>query len=142
MKNILILITALCIGVYDGDTITILHENKPIKVRLAAVDCPEKKQAYGEKAKQFTSSILFNKTCKILVSDTDRYGRIVGLVIVGGDTVNYELIKHGLAWHYRKYDSNETLDYYHQVAKRNGLNIWSEANPIEPSLYRKKIKKP
>ena len=38
------------VGVADGDTITVLHGRRPAKIRLHGVDCPEKKQPFGQKA--------------------------------------------------------------------------------------------
>lgn len=29
------------IGIVDGDTITVLHESEPVKIRLAEIDTPE-----------------------------------------------------------------------------------------------------
>lgn len=48
------------VGISDGDTITVLTDQKrQIKVRLYGVDCPETKQAYGTRARQFTSDKVF-----------------------------------------------------------------------------------
>jgi endonuclease YncB( thermonuclease family) len=53
------------IRVLDGDTIEVLHEKKPERIRLYGIDCPEKGQAFGQKAKQATSSLLFGKEVRI-----------------------------------------------------------------------------
>ena len=66
----------MVVGVTDGDTITVLHEGKGEKIRLYGIDTPEKDQAFGKKAKQFTSQMVYGKTVEVETKDTDRYGRI------------------------------------------------------------------
>lgn len=39
------------VSVLDGDTIEVLHNRLPTRIRLNGIDCPEKGQAYGNKAK-------------------------------------------------------------------------------------------
>ena len=92
------------IGVSDGDTITVLNEKTPVKVRLYGIDCPEKKQAFGTRAKQFTSDLVFGKVVDVETVDTDRYGRTVGIVkLVDGQIVNEEIARAGFAWVYGTY---------------------------------------
>jgi micrococcal nuclease len=71
------------ISIADGDTITVLQNSKQYKIRLYGIDTPEKKQDFGQKAKQFTSSMVFKQHVKVVVYDTDRYGRTVGVVYIG-----------------------------------------------------------
>ncbi len=70
------------VGVSDGDTITVLHKGKPERIRLNGIDCPEKRQAFGRRAKQFTSNLVFAKTVTVQALDQDRYGRPVGVVLL------------------------------------------------------------
>ncbi len=78
----------------DGDTIDVLHNGKSVRVRLYGIDCPEKKQPYGKKAKRFTSDLAFKKIVTVIVKDRDRYGRMIGEVILpNGKSLNRELIK-------------------------------------------------
>jgi len=75
------------IKVADGDTITILtNQNKQVKIRLYGIDTPEKRQAYGNKAKRFTANLVAGKNVSVKVYDTDRYGRLVGVIHVGDTT--------------------------------------------------------
>ncbi len=48
-------------AVKDGDTIEMLVNGKAVRIRLFGVDSPEKGQAFGEKARQYTSSLCFGK---------------------------------------------------------------------------------
>ena len=48
---------AKVIGIKDGDTVVVLDSlNNQTTLRLAEVDCSEKNQPFGTKAKQFTSA--------------------------------------------------------------------------------------
>jgi micrococcal nuclease len=97
------------VSVSDGDTIKVLKDGQQVKIRLAAIDCPEKKQPYGQKAKQFTADMVAGKVVKIWEIDTDRYGRIVGFVFIGDKNLNKELLRAGLAWHYKQYSRDPEL---------------------------------
>ena len=77
------------VGISDGDTITILDSNKrQHKIRLYGIDSPEGGQAFGKKAKKFTSSLVYGKIVDVNVLDRDRYGRDVGLVYYNGIDIN------------------------------------------------------
>ncbi|MDA2912008.1 thermonuclease family protein, partial [Nitrospiraceae bacterium AH_259_D15_M11_P09] len=74
--------TGRVVGVADGDTITVLHNGKGERIRLHGIDCPEKRQAFGKRTKQFTSTLVFGNTVTVEVVDRDRYGRTVGVVLL------------------------------------------------------------
>ena len=61
--------TGPVVGVMDGDTIEVLRDHKRARIRLYGVDCPEKRQDFGDKAKRFTSDLVFGKTVRVLVKD-------------------------------------------------------------------------
>lgn len=96
------------VRVADGDTVTLLDStNTQIRIRLYGIDCPENGQDFGNVAKKFTSDLCFSKIITVDVKDIDRYGRTVGVIWVQ-DTinVNLELLKAGLAWHYKYFDKS------------------------------------
>src|SRR4051794_37835225 len=91
-------LTAPVIGISDGDTIRVLHGGVPERIRLFGIDCPEKKQAFGTRAKQVTGDLAFGKTVTIRVHGMDRYGRAIAEVIMpDGRMLNDELVRAGLA---------------------------------------------
>ncbi len=96
-------------GITDGDTITVLREGQPVPVRLEGIDCPERGQDFGTRAKQATSDLAFGETFQVEVRDHDRYGRIVGRVFVGDTDVSLALVEQGLAWHFKRYSSEAAL---------------------------------
>lgn len=133
------------VGVTDGDTITLLDQtNTQYKVRLSGIDSPEKKQAYGQAAKKSLSDLVYGKTVVVDWHKEDRYGRIVGKVLYGGQDMNLEQIKRGFAWFYRKYQNelilNDRLMYLsaEQEAQRSGFGLWGDEQPIPPWEFRKK----
>jgi endonuclease YncB( thermonuclease family) len=96
--------TGKVVGVLDGDTIEVLVDKKPIRVRLHGIDCPEKGQPRGNRAKWYASDLAFKKTVTVIIKDIDRYGRTVGEVILpDGKSLNKEIVRAGYAWWYRKY---------------------------------------
>jgi len=125
------------VGISDGDTIKVLKNGTQVKVRLAAIDCPEKKQPYGNKAKQFTADMVGGKVVKVWETDTDRYGRIVGFVFVGDKNLNKELLSAGLAWHYKKYSRDPALAKLEFRARSAKRGLWSEPDPLPPWEWRR-----
>ena len=127
------------IGVKDGDTFVILFEGKEQVVRFAHIDCPEKKQPFGKKAKYFVSDMCFGKNIKLLHENKyDRYKRLIAEIILeDGTNLNKELVKQGLAWHFKKYSENFEYAELETVAKNNKIGLWSEENPISPWEWRK-----
>jgi len=47
-------ITAPVVSILDGDTLEVLHNQRPERIRLSGIDCPEKGQAFGQRAKHMT----------------------------------------------------------------------------------------
>ena len=117
-----------CVGVADGDTITVLHNGTGERIRLYGIDTPEKRQDFGTRAKQFTSSLVFGKVVRIEPYDTDRYGRTVAMVYAGDRCVNEELIRSGLAWVYTQYCKAGFCDGWKQLeesARASNLGLWA-----------------
>lgn len=125
------------ISVKDGDTIELLVDGKSIRIRLAAIDCPEKSQAFGMDAKKYTSDFCFGKEAIAKQKDIDKYGRIVAFVFVNGAELNKNLVINGFAWHYKKYSNDANLDEFEKKARINKLGLWAGENPLEPWEFRK-----
>jgi micrococcal nuclease len=77
-------------GVTDGDTITVMHQGKGEKIRLYGIDCPEKRQAFGQKEKQYTSDMVYGKVVEVEAVEIDRDGRTVELLLTGFSEVEPE----------------------------------------------------
>ena len=128
------------VGVSDGDTITVLRDKRPQKIRLYGIDCPEKRQPFGKKAKQFTSELVFGKVVEVEPVATDRYGRTVAFVRVENITVNEELIKEGLGWVYVRYCKLPLCAEWQGLeseARFGKRGLWHEQGEIPPWEYRR-----
>ena len=131
-------ITAKVIGIKDGDTIEILWEGKPQTVRLLDIDCPEKKQDFGNRAKQFTASFCFGKTVTLIGHKKDRYKRLLATVLVGDKNLNEALLNAGMAWHFVKYSNSKYYAALETTARNSRLGLWSQNNPTPPWEFRKR----
>lgn len=87
------------VSVIDGDDIVVRHNGLNENVRLHGIDCPEEGQAYGRRAKEFTTKFAYHKTVKVQTYGSDAFGRTIADVILpDGRLLNHELVKAGLAW--------------------------------------------
>ena len=144
-------LTGKVVAVTDGDTIKVLGaDKKQIRIRLYGIDSPEKKQAYGQKAKQHLSKLVFGKTVTLKVINTDRYGRKVCKVYVGPEAdsrstksnrrlyVNLTMVQAGYAWHYKYFaPKDDDLAKAEALAKKKKLGLWADPNPVNPYIWRK-----
>lgn len=129
--------TGRVVGVSDGDTIKVLRHGRAQKVRLHGVDSPEKHQAFGQRAKQFTSGLVFQKEVTVTVLDRDRYGRLVADVsLPDGRSLNRELLTAGMAWWYRRYSNDPTLGELEREARSAKRGLWADPNPTPPWQFR------
>lgn len=128
-----------CVGVTDGDTATVLVDgNRQVKVRFDGIDAPERSQDYGQRAKQKLSDLIYGKQVRVVISDIDKYGRSVGTVYVGSINTNLEMVRSGLAWHYKQYAPNNIeLANAEKTAKSSKAGLWAHDNPTPPWEYRR-----
>ena len=131
------------VSVADGDTITVLDSGRhTYRIRLGGIDAPEKRQAYGQVSKDHLAQAVFNKSVTIEFDKHDRYGRIVGKVLLGNRDICLEQIQAGLAWHYKRYENEQTQEdrgryaFAEQEARAKGVGLWRDANAIPPWAWR------
>jgi micrococcal nuclease len=131
-------LTGQVVSVLDGDTIEVLHDRKPERIRLYGIDCPEKWQPFGLKAKQAASSLLFGKNVRVETHGRDKHRWILGTVFQGEVNVNQVLVKEGWCWWLSKYVPKDTvLKQFEQEAKDAKKGLWEDPNPTPPWLYRR-----
>lgn len=129
-------ISGSVISVKDGDTIEILHEGKPVKIRLFGIDCPERKQDFGAKAGRFTSDQCYGRIVSILPHGKDKYRRLLGVVILpDGRNLNELLVKEGYTWRY-KYSKDHQLALLEEEARNKKKGLWAMPAPVAPWLFR------
>ena len=114
-----------------------MHNGKGERIRLHGIDCPEKRQAFGKRAKQLTSNLVFGKTVTVQVVDHDRYGRTVGVVLLpDGRSLNHELVRAGLAWMYRRYTNDRSLSDLEEEARVARRGLWADPHAVPPWEWR------
>jgi endonuclease YncB( thermonuclease family) len=124
-------------GIADGDTISVLQDGRSVPVRLYGIDCPEKRQAFGQKAKTFTSQLAFGKVAKVHPVTRDRYGRTVAWVHVGGRCLNEEILRAGYAWHFKRFSRDPHLAEIEVQARAARAGLWGDPAPVAPWEFRK-----
>jgi endonuclease YncB( thermonuclease family) len=143
--------TAKVLRVVDGDTVHVEDEaGKKFKVRLTGIDAPEKNQSYGLASTYHLRELLLNKVVflkskprKGMPYSVDRYKRVLAKIILDGRDVNLSQVLSGYAWHFKRYQKQQTLkdrELYSQAeidAKKNELGLWGEKKPIAPWKWRK-----
>ena len=136
------------VSVHDGDTITLLDATqRQHKIRLAGIDAPELSQAFGRVSRQHLADQVAGRTVVIEWTKRDKYQRLVGKVLLDGRDINITLIEAGLAWHYKKYateQSPEDRQRYaraEEKARASRLGLWQDSHPVPPWAYRQ-TKKP
>ncbi len=128
-----------CIRITDGDTATVLVQGQEqVRIRFWGIDSPEKGQPFGTQARQKLAELIFGKHVRVDVVEYDRYGRSIGKVHVGNLYANLEMIRCGMAWHYREYAPYDTeLSAAECEARSKRIGIWSHAHPVPPWQWRR-----
>ncbi len=135
--------SGVVVGVLDGDTLDVLREGAAVRVRLAGIDCPEKRQPHGAAAKRAASDLSFGQTVTVVEQARDRYGRTVGEVLLpDGTSLNRELVRRGYAWWYRRYSSDASLGALEDDARRAGRGLWADPEPVPPWEFRRSRRAP
>lgn len=131
--------SGLVVSVLDGDTIEVLNGHHAERIRLSGIDCPEKGQAYGKRAKQAASALAFGKQVTLKTHGYDKYKRTLANVFLpDGTNVNHELVKQGWCWWYRKYAPGDTvLEGLEQEAREARKGLWVDPAPVPPWVFRK-----
>lgn len=136
------------VGVSDGDTLTLLVDRKPLKIRLARIDAPETGKGqknpgmpYGEAARQALAKQVFQKTVRAECPNSDHYGRHVCEIFVDGKNINLEQVRQGMAWAYKQYAKNPAYFEAQKLAQAQRLGLWKDAHPQAPWEWRKEKKR-
>ncbi|EHU8706104.1 thermonuclease family protein [Salmonella enterica] len=125
------------IRVLDGDTIEVLQEKKPVRVRLLNIDAPEKKQAYGSWSTNQLKDLVAGQPVTVTYTQKDRYGRVLGRVVTtNGTEANRYMVQSGAAWVYKRYNTDNSLPALQRVAQEQKHGLWAESHPVPPWEWR------
>lgn len=133
---VLPVIGAPVIGVADGDTLTVLVDGKPLRIRLGNIDAPEKKQAFGDRSKLSLSELCYRRDAAYSILGVDRYGRTIATVLCDGVDVNHAQVERGMAWVYTQYNKDRELPGIEAKAKAAKRGLWVDRDPVQPWKFR------
>ena len=152
MKKILIVLILLCtafslqaqqfrvkvVGITDGDTFTAINRDKlQIRFRMYGIDAPEKKQAFSSVSTEKLKEMIHGKKVIVTVHSRDPWGRYVVTVRAGKiKDVSAEMLRLGLAWHYKKYDKTPHYAQLEEQARNQRLGLWKDPSPVAPWDFR------
>lgn len=131
------------IGITDGDTYKILYNNQAFTLRLAHIDCPEKRgnQPYGTEAKKIASMLCFGKQVNVVHQGFDRNKRIIAEIYLLNNTfINLKMVQLGYAWHFKKYSKSQLFANAEITARNAKVGLWASEVAIAPWDFRKKKK--
>lgn len=124
--------------IIDADTYVLRIDGESTTCRLANVDAPELKQAYGIDAKLYVEGVLYHKDLRVKVIDTDLYGRSIVEVTTQQGALDSLLVANGYAWHYAKYSHKPSLQNLMETAIQNRVGLWKcgKEKVCPPWLFR------
>jgi len=130
--------TGKVVAVFDGDSLQVLVDGKPVDVRIHGIDAPERGQAFSTVSRRALANLIFGKAVTVSAVETDRYGRRVGHLSVNGVDAGLEQLRGGLVWHYTFYskDARDAAAERDARAARRGL--WQDASPVPPWEFRQR----
>jgi len=136
--NVSFAFEAVVVGVTDGDTITVLSsDNEQTRIRLAGIDAPESGQAFGTRAKEAMSGLVFGREVTIHTQSIDGYGRAIANVYVSGTWANLRMVEMGFAWHYKHFSKSIPLAHAESEARKFRRGLWAQKYPTPPWEFRK-----
>ena len=101
------------------------------------MDAPERRQAYGERAKRFAADLAFQQTVVVRAAGRDRNGRLLGEVVLpDGRSLNQELVRAGYAWWFRRYSRDVRLARLEEEARAGRRGLWADQAPEAPWEFR------
>jgi micrococcal nuclease len=139
-KQALTLFSGKVIKIVDGDTYDVLTKDyKTIRIRMNGIDAPEKKQAFGQKSKDYLSSLCFGKEVQIKPRNYDRNKRLIAdSYTLSGNDLSREMVRSGYAWHFKKYSSDKKLADDENHARSMKAGLWADNEPVAPWAFRSK----
>lgn len=130
----------LVVSIIDGDTVKVLdHNQEQLKVRLASIDAPERKQPFGRKSSKMLADMIGNEKVELNCPNKDRYNRWICTIYYNGADINKKMVEMGGAWVYRQYYSGTEYIAAENQAKALKRGVWalSEYENIAPWEWRK-----
>ena len=124
----------------DGDSLSVVLDGEPRKVRIFGIDAPEARQPWSRRARRALEALALGEEVRVVEVDRDAYGRIVAEVFAGEQCVGCELVRGGHAWVYRQFTDDRALLRLESEARKSGTGLWSlpESERIPPWEWRRR----
>jgi endonuclease YncB( thermonuclease family) len=129
------------IEVNDGDVITVFNLNRPVRIKLLAVDAPEAAQAFGDVARKHLSDLVYDKSVAVEYWGIAADGSLVGRVTVNSTDVGAQMIRDGAAWFdasnqdHLSVAERAVYQESERAARSERRGLWQAENPIAPWEY-------
>ena len=131
------------IKVIDGDTLEVRHQGRKLRVRLFGIDAPEWQQDFSHQAKEFTRQRVEGQRVELRSKEWDKYGRLVAVVHIGGNSLNEELLREGLVWVHIYYCKEPICRKWRRLEKEARMakrGLWKQDTPVPPWEWKQNYK--
>lgn len=118
----------------DGDSLTLQAGRKRIKLRLAGIDAPEIKQAFGQQARQSLYQLCWGKDARYDAKAVDHFGRTVATLRCDGIDAGRAQVERGMAWAAAR--AGRDLKMLEAAARNAKAGLWSAPQPVAPWRFR------
>ena len=127
------------IKIFDGDTYELLTaDNQRFRIRMEGIDAPEGGMPFYRVSKNYLTELCAGKMVEIKIKEKDHYGRYVAFTFLeDGRELSHEMVKAGLAWHYKQYNDDQSLADLEIEAREAKRGLWRDKNPMAPWTARK-----
>ena len=126
--------------VSDGDTVWVAPDDaqrKPVKLRLAGLDAPERCQPWGAEASDALASRVLHRRVEVSTRAQDVHGRAIGSLFLDGDDVGAWLVGQGHAWSQRWQRSPGPYAVQERSARSERRGLFADAAAITPREFRR-----
>jgi endonuclease YncB( thermonuclease family) len=137
-------ISATVTEITDGDTVNAkLPDGFEHAIRLAGIDAPESAQAFGTQSTAHLSNLISGKAVTLQCSGDRSYGRMICKILLpDGEDVCLDMVKAGMAWHYKQYQDEQSATDRQAyaatecAAMKARIGLWSDPHPVQPQDFR------
>lgn len=128
-------------AVSTGDTLTLLVDNKPLKLHLAGIAAPDLRQSFGHASRRSLAELCIGKDATYEFIETDHHGSANAVIVCGDSHVNHVQLERGFAWARKNYERDLSLPGIELKARQRGAGLWADSNPVPPWEYQRPMRK-
>lgn len=129
------------VGISDGSTLTLLVDEKPMRLRLANIEAPDKAQPHSAASRKSLSELCLGKDATYKQQEFDHRGRAVAVVYCDGADAGRAQIERGMVWVDPKYNKELTFPAMEAMARRDHRGLWADPEPVAPWDFRRPARK-